>query len=152
MSRLHIPPSKLLPEERVSPLMDLDEDVKNKTHILEELAFNLLEEADLAILEADEVKDELEGAVLKFRGAPQQIVFDFKLEANDLISQMEIGFKNQAFDSQQLEYQVGLLVAHRDSERQLIKVLDQKTEGLKNRIGYKMKKISTVPAQVHATK
>ena len=119
-------------------LIDIDDEVKANLHRLEDLVNALIAEADDCIVGGDMIISEFDDSVFKFKGEPERIVFELKLEAQAIMSAMDYGFRNQKFDNEQFEREIAVMEKSRYSESHVVKQLEMKAEKLKQRIGYRI--------------
>ena len=121
-------------------LIDIDEEVKGNLHRLEDLVYGLIAEADSCIVEADIVIADFDESLTRYKGEPQRICFEMKLEAQAIKETMDHGFQLQKYDNDQYEREISILEKSTAAESQFMRQLETKLEKLKQRIGYRISK------------
>ena len=121
-------------------LIDIDEEVKGNLHRLQDIVYGLIAEADSCIVEADKVVADFDESLNKYKGEPQRICFEMKLEAQAIKETMDHGFQLQKYDNDQYESQIAILEKSTAAEIKLARQLQIKLEKLKQKIGYRISK------------
>ena len=102
---------------------------------LEEEVYQILAETDEAIIEVDQIMTDFSQSMLNFRGYPQQLAFELKLESQIVKSQMDRGFENQSYENQIFKKNLADLDQNRYAEKDMLDAMDKKVNFIKSHIG-----------------